>query len=108
MPVEGLQKTRLAASLCQTRAFFCYNPCRPSQSPSQHTIKHNHRRHVAPGIFLLWLGKYAYTPNPEATPFLLNNVHILHGLQCLDYTASETFLNSATHVALELDSQKMV
>jgi hypothetical protein len=58
-------------------------------------------------FFLLWPGEYAWTKNPEAAPFLLRHVHLSRGSHRLNiYLDTPNTLQTATHVALELDKQK--
>jgi hypothetical protein len=58
-------------------------------------------------FFLLRPGKYAYTPNPDADPFRLQDVHLLifnHRLH--PNTATEQELLAVNYIALEFTTQK--
>jgi hypothetical protein len=58
-------------------------------------------------FFLLRPGEYAWTHNPEAAPFLFRHVHLSRGSTRLNlYHDTPNTLQTATHVALELDKQK--
>lgn len=58
-------------------------------------------------FFLLRLGEYAHTNNPEAAPFCLCDVHLLRYNVRIDaLRCAEELLTSATHVALEFTMQK--
>ena len=58
-------------------------------------------------FFLLQPGEYAYTDNPDAAPFHLQDVHLLRNRLRLNiFACSAHDLNTATHVALEFTTQK--
>jgi hypothetical protein len=58
-------------------------------------------------FFLLRPGKYTETDNPDAAPFRLCNIHLLHHNTRLNpVTCPEPHLLSATTVALEFTAQK--
>jgi hypothetical protein len=58
-------------------------------------------------FFLLRPGEYAATCNPDATPFRLCDIHLLHASRRLDVmTCPEAALDTVTHVALEFTTQK--
>jgi hypothetical protein len=63
--------------------------------------------HNAGFFFLLRPGEYASTCNPDATPFRLCDIHLLHATRCLDaMTCLEEELDNVSHVALEFTNQK--
>jgi hypothetical protein len=58
-------------------------------------------------FFLLRPGEYAYTPNPEAAPFRLTDVHLLiHNRRLHPLTASAQELEQVNYIALEFTTQK--
>jgi hypothetical protein len=58
-------------------------------------------------FFLLQPGEYAYTANPDATPFRLCDLHLLRNNIRLDpMSCSEEHLHQTSHVALEFTTQK--
>jgi hypothetical protein len=58
-------------------------------------------------FFLLRPGEYAYTPNPEAAPFRLTDVHLLiHNRRLHPLTASTQELERINYIALEFTTQK--
>jgi hypothetical protein len=58
-------------------------------------------------FFLLRPGEYAYTDNPEAAPFRLQDIHLLRHRMWLNvFTCPEHDLDQASHVALEFTKQK--
>jgi hypothetical protein len=59
-------------------------------------------------FFLLRPGEYAFTNNPDASPFRLCDAHLLINSRRLDpYTASKFDLSRVNYVALEFTTQKM-
>jgi hypothetical protein len=78
----------------------CYHTTDPRQIAMVHMI-------TLGFFFLLCPGKYTATSNPDATPFRLCNVHLLHNNLHLDpITCSKYDLVTAAHVALEFTNQK--
>ena len=77
-----------------------------------HLANTDHSRTVADMLilgfyFLLRPGEYAYTDNPDSSPFRLCDVHLMRGPVRLNpYTATEFDLRSATTAALEFSTQK--
>jgi len=58
-------------------------------------------------FFLLRPGEYAFTNNPDASPFRLCDAHLLINSRRLDpYTATEFDLSCVNYVALEFTTQK--
>jgi hypothetical protein len=58
-------------------------------------------------FFLLRPGEYASTSNPDAAPFRLCDVHLLHNnIRLNPMACPENTLLAATHVALEFTTQK--
>jgi hypothetical protein len=58
-------------------------------------------------FFLLRPGEYTCTPNPDASPFRLCDVHLMINNRCLPHlTCSETDFTHVNYVALEFTNQK--
>jgi hypothetical protein len=58
-------------------------------------------------FFLLRPGEYAFTNNPDSSPFRFCDVHLLiHTRRINHYTCTEAELATVTHVALEFTTQK--
>jgi hypothetical protein len=58
-------------------------------------------------FFLLRPGEYAYTPNPDADPFRLCDVHLLINARRLHpYLSTEAELTMVNYIALEFTTQK--
>jgi hypothetical protein len=58
-------------------------------------------------FFLLRPGEYAATDNPDSTPFLFQDVHLLFNARRLHpFTASDAELHQVNFIALEFTNQK--
>jgi hypothetical protein len=80
------------------------NDCYITEEPALNAMGH---RITLGFFFLLRPGEYALTDNPEASPFRICDVHLLHHNTRLDHnTCPEHALHTATHVALEFTTQK--
>jgi hypothetical protein len=59
-------------------------------------------------FFLLRPGEYAFTPNPDAVPFRLCDVHLIfHNKRLNPLTCAEEELDLTHYVGLEFTKQKM-
>jgi len=78
--------------------------CHLAQTPGSQTITHM----LTLGFFfLLRPGEYAFTPNPDAAPFRLCDVHLIfHNRRLNPLTCTEQQLESTHYVGLEFTTQK--